>query len=87
MVVCKTTEVRRTVDDLHRLLAEAADRAAQQAQAPGAAVAVRRARTRRRWAAAIRLCAAGGGDSRQHRVEPWRSPVADDRTDHQTASP
>jgi hypothetical protein len=40
------------VDDLHRLLVEAADRAAQQAQAPGAAVAVRRARTRRRWAAA-----------------------------------
>jgi hypothetical protein len=52
MVVCKTTEVRRTVDDLHRLLVEAADRAAQQAQAPGAAVTVRRARTRRRWAAA-----------------------------------
>jgi hypothetical protein len=40
------------VDDLHRLLADAADRAAEQARAPGAAVAVRRARTRRRWAAA-----------------------------------
>jgi hypothetical protein len=56
IVVCKTTEVRRTVDDLRRLLAEEADRAAQQARAPGAAVAVHRARTRRRWAAAT-VCA------------------------------
>jgi hypothetical protein len=51
MVVCRTTEVQRTVDDLHRLLAEAADQAAQQAKAPGAAVAVHRAQKRRRWAA------------------------------------
>jgi hypothetical protein len=43
-------EVHATVDDLRSSLAELADRAAEQARAPGAAVTLRRARARRRWA-------------------------------------
>jgi hypothetical protein len=81
MVVWKTTEVRRTVDDLHRLLVDAADRAAQQAQAPGADVAVRRARTRRRWAAAtacvllVAVAVAGIGLSRGLLSLPTIEPI------------
>jgi outer membrane protein assembly factor BamB len=42
------------MDDLRNRLAELAERAAKQAQGPGAAVTLRRARTRRRWVAGSR---------------------------------
>jgi outer membrane protein assembly factor BamB len=44
------------MDDLRDRLARLAQRAAQRAQAPGATLALRRARARRRWAAGVALC-------------------------------
>jgi hypothetical protein len=58
-------EVHQTVDDLRTRLAETAEQAAQQARAPGPAVTLRRAGTRRRraagtvWVLVVVVAAAG----------------------------